>query len=344
MRASACSVVPELLQEYGTLVRGALERYLHVREPRKYYYDLLADYPTRGGRMLRPSLCLATARVLGAPLERAVPSAVHVELMHNAILIHDDIEDESEERRGWPTLHRMHGCALAINAGDGLALLSLEPLLDNEHLLGPGWTARMLRETLRMARESAEGQALELGWRRDNVVDLRAEDYLQMVLRKTCWPTTIYPLRLGAWIGREASCDPDGLLRFGFFLGAAFQIQDDLLNLVGDATRYGKELSGDLCEGKRTLMLIHLLQHALPGERRQIVQILALPRSQRELGAVDWLRKLMEHHGSIDHARAVAHGLAGAAQHELRALLAQLPRSRDREFLEELPSWVIARA
>ena len=113
-----------------------------------------------------------------------------------------------------------------------------------------------------MARESIEGQAIELGWRRDNALRLGDADYLEMVLKKTCWYTTIYPSRVGALIGTRGDCDLDRFVRFGFFLGAAFQIQDDLLNLEGDPLRYGKELDGDLWEGKRTLMLIHLLRKA----------------------------------------------------------------------------------
>ena len=95
-----------------------------------------------------------------------------------------------------------------------------------------------------MAWESAEGQAMELGWRRDNASDLTDADYLVMVLKKTCWLATIHPCRVGALIGSRGRADLEPFIRFGFFLGAAFQIQDDLLNLVAD-DRYGKEINGD---------------------------------------------------------------------------------------------------
>ena len=111
-----------------------------------------------------------------------------------------------------------------------------------------------------MAQQTAEGQALDLGWRRDNHIELREEDYLTMVLKKTCWLTTLFPIRLGALIGSGGRANLDSLFNFAFFLGAAFQIQDDVLNLVGDHERYGKELAGDLLEGKRTLMLVNLLE------------------------------------------------------------------------------------
>jgi geranylgeranyl diphosphate synthase type II len=336
-------VIPALLGEYGGMAREALARYLPAKEPREYLYDVVAEYPRRGGRMLRPSLCIATARVFGVPVEDALRTAVSIELLHNALLVHDDIEDESEERRGRPTLHVAHGVPVALNAGDALMLLSLEPLIENFEHLGGHLSFRILEETRRMARETAEGQALDLGWRRDNRVDLRCEDYLHMVLQKTCWLTTIHPLRVGALIGSRDQVDLDRVLRFGFFVGAAFQIQDDLLNLIGNPARYGKELGGDLFEGKRTLMLIHLFENARPGEREQIGEILALPRAGRSPAGVRWVRKLMEAYGSIEFAREVAHGLAGAAVHECELLLRHLPDGRDRRFLEELPAWVIER-
>lgn len=209
--------------------------YLPKQEPRQYLYDLIADYPQRAGRAFRPSLCIATARAFGANVDSALRNAVSIELMHNAMLIHDDIEDESEERRGQPTLHAKEGVELAINAGDMLSLVSMRPLLDNRSGLGEVISLEILKQTERMARESAEGQALELGWRCDNVRGVTESDYLHMVLKKTCWLATIHPSRVGALIGTNGSFHLDSSIRFGFMLGAAFQIQDDLLNLEGDA-------------------------------------------------------------------------------------------------------------
>ena len=108
-----------------------MKPYLASREPSPYLYDLAADYPRRGGKMMRPSICIATARAFGARSSDAVRSAVAIELLHNAFLVHDDIEDESEMRRGEPALHSLHGVPLALNAGDAMLLLSLRPLLDN---------------------------------------------------------------------------------------------------------------------------------------------------------------------------------------------------------------------
>jgi geranylgeranyl diphosphate synthase type II len=340
--AVTSELVPETLSEYGAITRAALKDYLPSQEPRRHLYDLITDYPHRGGKMMRPSICIATARVFGAPVSDAIRSAVSIELLHNALLIHDDIEDESLQRRGRPALHQQHGIALSINAGDTLALMSLRPLIDNEGWLGPRLAMRILEDTERMARETAEGQAMELGWRRDNSLDLGDQDYLKMVLKKTCWLGVIYPCRIGAIIGSKDSVDLEPFVRFGFFLGAAFQIQDDLLNLNADE-RYGKEADGDIWEAKRTLMLIRLLQRASPLELERLRRILGATRGTRTAGQVRWIRELYDKYDCIDHARKTAHALAGAAVHECARALHHLPPTRDKLFLEGLATWVFER-
>jgi len=342
MSGTTSPLVPAMLREYGELTRAALTEYLPSREPRRYLYDLLSDYPQRGGKMMRPSMCIAAARLYGAPLEDAMRTAVAIELLHNALLIHDDIEDGSEQRRGRPTLHVLHGVPLALNAGDTLTLMSFRPLIDNRNRIGERLTLRVIEETERMARECAEGQAMELGWRRYNMTEIGDEDYLEMVLKKTCWLATIYPVRVGALIGSRDSVDLDPFVRYGFFLGAAFQIQDDLLNLVGDAG-YGKEINGDLWEGKRTLMLIHAIQESTVEERVRLSELLCRSREERTLVEVTWIRKLIEKYGCVEYARKIAHGLAGAALHEYSLLSAGLPDSRDKNFLEQMVTWVIER-
>ena len=292
--------------------------------------------------MMRPSMCIAAARMFGAPLENAMNTAVAIEMLHNALLIHDDIEDGSEKRRGRPTLHVLHGVPLALNAGDTLALLSLQPLLDNRLRIGERLALRIIEEAERMAQESAEGQAIELGWRRYNTTQIGDADYLEMVLKKTCWLGTIFPIRVGALIGSHDSVDLDPFLRYGFFLGAAFQIQDDLLNLVADEG-YGKELNGDLWEGKRTLILIHAIAESTLSERERLSKILRKTREERTLLEVGWMRKLIDKYESTRYARRIAQGLAGAALHEYSLLSSGLPDSRDKTFLEHIVTWVIER-
>jgi geranylgeranyl diphosphate synthase, type II len=335
----APSLVTEMLREYGATIRKEMRHYLPSGAPKAHLYDLIGDYPGRGGKMMRSSICIATARAFGASLEDAICSAVAIELMHNAILVHDDIQDGSLFRRGSPTLHELHGVPLAINAGDALFLVSLRPLLDNSNCIGPALCERVLRETEQMAWESAEGQAMELGWRRDNCVTLTESDYLVMALKKTAWLGVIYPTRVGALIGMRNDRNLDRFNRFGFFLGVAFQIQDDLLNLIADP-HYGKELDGDLFEGKRTLMLIHALKTANASDRVNLTELLGRPRDQRDAEDVAWMRDVLRECGSIEYARLFARGLAGAALHECDGILEALPASRDKAFLQSLAMWI----
>jgi geranylgeranyl diphosphate synthase type II len=337
------ALVLRLLDDYGQRTRTVVERYLAQAEGAPYLHVLIEDYPKRGGKMMRSSLCLATARAFGGDLDDALNSAASIELLHNALLIHDDIEDESDERRGRPTLHRLHGIPLAMNAGDLLSLLSFRPLRDSARWLGSGVVGRLIEETERVGWESAEGQALELGWRRDNRLDISDDDYLGMVMKKTCWLATIHPCRSGAIIATAGDLDADAFVAFGFFFGAAFQIHDDLLNLEGRADLHGKEANGDLWEGKRTLMLRHVHAAESDAGRERIARLLATSRDAKPTDEVAWLRERIDHHGSLDHARAIAHGLAGAAQTEFDQVLRGMPRGDDARFIDALVTWVLRR-
>jgi geranylgeranyl diphosphate synthase type II len=340
--SASAGLVGEVLDEYGQAARATVERYFDADNRSPYLHDLVVDYPRRGGKMMRSSLCIAHARAYGASLEKAVLTAAAIEMLHNGLLIHDDIQDASQERRGRPTLHALHGVPLALNAGDMLMLLALRPLMDNVDEVGEWLALEVLRETELMARESAEGQALELGWRDLNETTVTEADYLRMVLKKTAWFSTIYPARVGGLIGSRGKIDPDIFMHFGFFLGAAFQIQDDLLNLIGDET-YGKERNGDLYEGKRTLMLIHARDRSCPADRAIFDALLAAPRERRTADDVAWLRAAIDRNGSLDYARKVAEGLVGAAEYEYARVYAGLPESRDKRFIAALIPWVLER-
>lgn len=344
--ARPADLVPTLLDEYGAKTKESLRDYLRSRGSGHlaYLYDLLRDYPSRGGRSLRPSLCIAAAKAFGGSLDEALNSAVALEILHNAFLIHDDVEDLSEQRRGRPTMHELHGVPMAVNTGDAMTVLSLRPLLDNCRTLGTYAAFRVLEEAERMGREAVEGQALELGWRRENAIDLDEADYLRMVLKKTCSYTTIFPIRVGAIVAGHDGPLLDRLGHFAFLLGAAFQIQDDLLNLTGDPKAYGKEMAGDLWEGKRTLMLIHLLRNVGPDDKAWLTRHLGMPRERIQPADVARVRALMDEHGSIEYGRAIAHGCAGAALHEFSVAFAGVPPSADRDFIEELCTWVLRRA
>jgi geranylgeranyl diphosphate synthase, type II len=343
MNASLAPPVEADLARYGAITRDALGFYVPKTEPRQHLWDLVADYPGRGGKAIRPALCLAVTAAFGGELEEALPSAVALELLHNAFLVHDDIEDASLLRRGRPTLHAQHGVPLAINAGDALVVLAGSALRDNRRRLGSRLASRIGDEFDLMARRTIEGQARELGWRRDGICDLEPDDYLDLIMHKTCWYTTIHPLRVGGLIGSLGRVDLDPLVRFGFYLGAAFQIRDDLLNVVGDEAKYGKESYGDLYEGKRTLMVIHLLREARGDDRRAVKRFMAMERPQRTPDDVAVMVELMRRYGSLDFARAFGQGIAEAASNAFDVAFANVPDSSERRFLHDLIGWMLER-
>jgi len=241
-------------------------------------YDLILDYPLRDAKGLRPALCLAACRALGGSENAALPSAAIIELYHNAFLIHDDVEDGSLRRRDRPTLHVEHGTPIAINVGDAMLALALEPLLENTRVVGLGQALKILQVIGRMARETAEGQAIELDWIRRGVWSLSDADYRGMALKKTGWYSFIAPVKVGAIIAGASGEQIALLEQFAADLSVAFQIRDDVLNLVDESRSYGKESLGDLWEGKRTLLLLHALRTVSVDDRRRMESILRMPR------------------------------------------------------------------
>ncbi len=349
--AHDAALVDRVLADSRQAVLGELESLIAERRRTGYgpLYDLLADYPFREGKGLRPAICLAACRAAGGRTEQAVLSATALELFHNAFLVHDDIEDQSEFRRGRVTLVREHGVPIAINVGDATNVLALAPLLGNTQRVGVRKALLVLREVERMARESAEGQAIELSWIADENFDLTDRDYVRMAYKKTCWYTVIAPLRIGAICGSApgplAPLDEEllSLVRLGFYTGIAFQIHDDLLNLVADEAAYGKEIGGDLREGKRTVMLLHFVRTSPARERQRALRILVKPRRRKTDAEVAWLLEAMTAHGSIAYGRKLA------KEYSLRALevdgqgIPVFTESDDRRFLREMLHYVIDR-
>jgi geranylgeranyl diphosphate synthase type II len=333
----------EQLEAYGELARRSTASYSPGGDSAPYLSVPAREYLGRGGKGLRPALCLATCEAFGGEIDAALPTASAIELLHTSFLVHDDVEDDSELRRGQPTLHRMFGTGLAINAGDGLAVFALSALRENRRRLGPRLASRIWSEFEFMARQTVEGQAIELGWQRDGHLDVTADDYLDLIMKKTCWYTTVLPLRAGALIGSRQEADLSLMVRFGFFLGAAFQIRDDILNLIGDPEVYGKERMGDLREGKRTLILIHALTAAEPADRDLLERFLRLPRAERSDQAVAEVYEVLRRYGSVAFAGQFASGIARSATVAFEEAFADVDASPARDFVAELIPYMVER-
>jgi geranylgeranyl diphosphate synthase, type II len=339
-RASAHDFDHRLRDYREETARAVLEAI--PRDGPPYLYELVASYPRRPWKGLRPALCLATCCALGGHRELALNTAVAIELFHTAFLAYDDVQDESLARRGGATLHREHGVGIAVNVANATSLLALQQLIANRQIVGPERSGFIIQETEEMMRHTLEGQAIELAWIRDNACDLEPKDYLQMCLKKTSWYSFIYPLRVGAVVAQGRQL-PRRFLWFGWYLGAAFQIQDDILNLAGDFSKYGKEIGGDLREGKRTLMLTHLLKVSKPAARRRLVAFLARSAADRTPQEMLWVHEQMVAQGSMAFAAKAARQLAGAALLEGLAAFRDVPDSTHRQFILDMVRYVVER-
>lgn len=306
-------------------------------------YGMMLDYPLRPAKALRPALCLAACRLFGGSIDAALPTAAALELYHNAFLIHDDVEDGSELRRGRPTLQREHGVPIAVNVGDGMLAMALRPLIDNPHHLGLAPALRILEAFSETARVSAEGQAMELAWIRGATWDLPDRAYLRMVYKKSTHYSFVTPLTVGAICARAPEAAVRALRRYGAMVGVAFQIHDDVLNVEGSEAAYGKEIAGDLFEGKRTLLLLHALRTAPPADRDRALALLRGPRAERSAAEVAWLRGLLDTGGSVRYASEVAERHCARAARTLTALAAGLRPSTHLDFLSALLTFVVRR-
>lgn len=292
------------------------------------FHALLRDYPRRIGKTVRGRLVVLSARAHGAQTdEAAITVAAALELFQAWVLVHDDIEDDSETRRGEPSLHRLVGVPVALNVGDALHVYMWRLL--HELLGDPDVDARaIIDEFATMIDRTAQGQHLDLSYVGKGRVDIGEEAYLHMVTLKTAYYTVVSPIRLGALL---AGVEPDpAVARAGIDLGVAFQIRDDVLNLrpgSSGTAGYGKEFAGDLYEGKRTLIITHLLATASPADAAEVTRLLAGPRAARGEAAVKRLLALIDQHGSLEHAQQVAEERAAAGLSAMRSALARLPNA-----------------
>jgi geranylgeranyl pyrophosphate synthase/uncharacterized protein with NAD-binding domain and iron-sulfur cluster len=319
-----------------------ISRDLPPDEPRRYLYDLINNFLNRPSKGLRPALCLATCRALGGDAAPVRPAAAGLELLHGAFLVHDDIEDDSELRSGQPAMHRAVGVPLALNAGDAMNALSMRLFRRSAAFLSPEGSHRLFNEVDHLLLESLEGQAIELGWRKENDSRIRTEDYLRLVLKKTGWYSFIHPIRIGALFA-DPDADLDRFNKFGYLLGAAFQVQDDILNLTGAVSRYGKEIGGDISEGKRTLIVTHALEHASPDERERLTSFFGLPGRSRLPRQVSFISDLLQSVGSIEWARQASADLASAARAEFADAFARAADGPDLDFLRSVADFVVQR-
>ena len=304
--AESAQPVNEYLEAFFT--------YEGIEDLNKYLYDPLLAYTANAGKRHRPLICMLACKAVGGDAGDAVMSGSAIENFHTAALIHDDIADEAKLRRGEPCMHLTQGLAIAINAGD-MALASVISSVLKDDRLSDDVKLRVLAEIVEMDTKTIEGQALDIGWARDGRYDLSVDDYVEMATRKTAYYSGGIPLAIGAIIGGGTDEQVEALRTFGMLTGLAFQIQDDLINLIGDEEHAGKDFRSDITEGKRTMISVHALRNAPSDDADELRAILDSGTEDHALLAR--AVRIMEEAGSIDFARDYAHALIGDAKDKL---------------------------
>jgi geranylgeranyl pyrophosphate synthase len=265
-------------------------------------------------------------------------------------LLHDDIEDDSEMRRGKPCSHRLHGVPLSINVGDALYAKVYEVLAANREILDCETTLCLIEEMIRGSRETFEGQAYDVGWIRDRIVPTE-EQFMTMLRKKTGWYTGRGPCTAGAIIAGASPELQQAIGDFGEAMAIAFQIRDDLLNLMtkeGDAATapgitsgaYGKERGGDIAEGKRTLIIIDLLSKCDETEQAEVLNILHAHRDETTPEQIERVITLATERGSIAFAEEESRQRGDKAVRLLEAL----PNTPQRQLLREMLEFFVQRA
>jgi geranylgeranyl diphosphate synthase type II len=347
----------EILTKYRDLLWPEIEQYLSSikafpdfskLDPKyqpllDYHFKIVSDYPQRKGKYLRPTLTLLTAQAMGFDLKKSFPTAGAMQLSEDWLLDHDDIEDKSLDRRGQPTLHRIYGVDLAINAGDTLHVLMWHVLSQNFSLLDPKTTEKIYKEFFTMLNRTVFGQGTEIKWAVENRFDLTEEDNFLILESKTGYYTIAGPMRLGAILAGANDHQLESIYRFGVLLGRSFQIVDDLLDLTSDFQGLKKQKGNDIYEGKRTIMLLHLLNNASPDDLSKLKEILLKAGDKKSPDEVAWVIEKMEEYKSLDHGKTLAKKFASEAQEIFDKELIFLNKEPFRSELQSIFDFIITR-
>jgi octaprenyl-diphosphate synthase len=280
-----------------------------------------------GGKRIRPAVLLMAARMAGYTGDRAVLYASVIEFIHTATLVHDDIIDESELRRGRDAVHTRWGNHVTVLFGDFLYLKSMSLALTQDSL-------EIIRLLCDVTLRIVEGEIYQLT--KNGVVELTEEEHFDIVRRKTAF-LFAGSAKIGGMLGPTTREQQDALWDYGVNIGMAFQIVDDLLDFTGDEDVLGKPVGGDLREGKMTLPMIHLFSRGDARAQALIRKVI----DARSVTLDEWreIRTLLSQARSIDYAQRAA---ADFVERAKRALYA-FPPSDARDALLFLPDYVVSR-
>lgn len=349
--------IKKILEEKAPIIDEAIEKYIPRKYdkdslvftlgPPRYEYSLEAlnkavaepiwDFLDRGGKRWRPTLFLLICEALGRNAKEFVDFAIVPEVIHNGTIMIDDIEDDSEYRRGKPCTHRMFGLDIAINTGNAMYYLPLLSLIRNKDKVSEVKRNKIYEIYIQEMINLSFGQATDITWHKGSET-ANEKQYLQMCINKT---GTL--ARMSAKMAAVlADADGDLVERIGRFaesIGVAFQIQDDVLDLVSKEFAEMKGgLGQDITEGKRTLMVIHTLEKAEPKDRKRLLEILNMHTTDKELR--DEAINIIKSYGSIEYAKNYARKIVRESWRDVAEFF---PSSKAKEKLKAFADYLIER-
>ncbi len=297
----------EYIEQYRSGIYSMICNYVQMKEPMGHY-KITRDYIDRQGSYRRPGLVMLTGQLFGAKPEELMLPAAAQQLSEDWILMQDDLEDDSELRRGKPTLHRLYGVAHTIDASDTGHMAMWKMLKDYMQKVDINKGSRVFDKFYDMLVYTVEGQYIENTFIHD-VKDISKADenfYFRIADSKTCYYTVYGPMQIGAL---AAGADPkvqSALKEIGQPAGVAFQITDDILDLIADEKVFGKRNFGDLYEGKITLMVLHAYKNANSTERAMLDSIYKKRRQEKSREEIDFVYEMIKKYDGIGYAKGIA--------------------------------------
>ena len=268
-------------------IEEALRNVPYPSKPEGLYEPI--DYVlSMGGKRLRPTLLLMTCALYSAHPEQAMPAAIGIETYHNHTLLHDDLMDRADMRRGKPTVHKRWNDNTAVLSGDTMLIMAFRHIMT----CPCARQAEVLRLFARSAQDICEGQQYDVYF--ENRTDVSEAEYLEMIRLKTS-VLLACAVKMGALIGQAPDADADALYRFAEKIGLAFQLQDDYLDVYGDPAVFGKKIGGDILCGKKTFLLINALGRADADHKAQLLHLLAdaeMPAQEKIAAVTDLYNRL----------------------------------------------------
>ena len=291
-----------------TLIQKHFEGLNWSIEPQSLY-EPIGYTLSAGGKRIRPQLVLMGSALFGGTLEKALPAATAIEIFHNFTLLHDDIMDNADTRRGRATVHKKWNANTAILSGDAMMIKAYQQL--------EGISAEKLPEILTLfsqtALEVCEGQQYDMNFEVSEAVSL--EDYFTMIRLKTA-VLLAGALKMGAIMADADEKDANHLYEFGINIGIAFQLRDDYLDVYGNEATFGKKIGGDIMCGKKTFLLINALEKGTKSQQQTIKQLLA----SKSIEGKDKVTAITEIYNQLD----LPHVCQGAMEHFYQKAISEL--------------------